>query len=337
MPTQLMTGSVVRPAGLEDVEAVCDLCNACSMQLRGVCTHDATEERVDWQLPGFDLETDSRVVISKTGDLIGYASVWDVDEPHVRVGTFFRTHPTRADRAIEEMLFEWVTRRAQQAVPRAPAGARVVLSTSAYGEDQRRTAFLRERGFELVRHFVRLRTSMDERPAAPSLPGGVRIRGFNRDRDLEAAVIAVREMFRDHWGHVEGDPQEELAQWRHWVYEDPDFDPTVWHLAVEGDEIVGVSFGTTKRPESAELAYIYVLGVRKAWRGRGIARALLRHSFREYYERGRPLVDLDADAANLTGAMRLYEGVGMREVWRNDAYEKELRPGRDLSRRTLDA
>jgi ribosomal protein S18 acetylase RimI-like enzyme len=45
------------------------------------------------------------------------------------------------------------------------------------------------------------------------------------------------------------------------------------------------------------------------------------------------MIDLDADTANLTGAMRLYEGVGMRQVWRNESYEKELRPGIDLRNR----
>ena len=85
--------------------------------------------------------------------------------------------------------------------------------------------------------------------------------------------------------------------------------------------------------EAENLAYIFVLAVRKAWRGRGIARALLQRAFATYYEREKTVVDLDADAANLTGAMRLYESVGMRQVWRNDAYEKELRPGVDLQNR----
>jgi ribosomal protein S18 acetylase RimI-like enzyme len=336
MSDHWMTRYTVRPATLDDAEDVCRMCNAWSMAMRGIATHDPVEERLDWASPGYELETDSRVAFDHKGALVGYASVWDAEEAHVRVGSFLRIHPDHEDASLRTGLADWIEERAREAIERAPADARVIVAMSAFSEDARGAEFLRHRGFSVVRHFVRLRITMDEPPPPPQLPEGIRFRSFDRDRDLVGAAMAMREAFRDHWGHIEGDPEEDLAQWRHWVYEDPDFDPAVWHLAVDGDEIVGGSFGTTERPEAEDLAYIYVLGVRKAWRGRGIARALLRHSFRTFYERGRPVVDLDADAASLTGAMRLYGGVGMRTIWRNDAYEKELRPGRDLSRRTLD-
>ncbi|MFC2100169.1 hypothetical protein ACFLSF_05000, partial [Candidatus Bipolaricaulota bacterium] len=52
--------------------------------------------RVDWQTPGFDLETDARVVSTAAGEIIAYASAWDTSEPHVRVGSFCRIHPDHA-------------------------------------------------------------------------------------------------------------------------------------------------------------------------------------------------------------------------------------------------
>jgi len=332
----LKTDHEVRPARLDDAEAVCALCNAWSMSVRGVSTHDAVEQRVDWQSPGFDIEGDTRLAHNADGTLVGYASVWDTEAPHVRVGSFLRVHPKHGSAELEETLLDWLESRARRAIDRAPTGARVVLSAGSFSEDEGRADLLKRRGFVLVRHFVRLRKEMEALPEQPQPPSGISIRTFDRALDLRPAVLAVREAFRDHWGHVEGDLEEEIEQWRHWTHEDPDFDPSVWHLACDGDEIVGASFGTTKRPEADNLAYIYVLGVRGGWRGRGVARALLQHSFRTFFERGRPVVDLDADAANLTGAMRLYEGVGMRQIWRDDAYEKELRPGKDLSRKTLD-
>jgi len=335
MLSQLSRRYAVRPARLDDVEAVCALCNTWSMKMRGICTHDAAEQQLDWQAPGFALETDTRLVHDVDGALIAYASVWDAEEPHVRVGGILRVHPDHEDRWLEEALLAWLEERARRAIDRAPAGARVILATAAFSEDKDRKELLVRRGFRLVRHFVRLRIEMSAPPVAPEIPGGIVIRPFDPEADLRPMAIAVREAFRDHWGHVEGDLDEELAQWAHWVREDPDFDPSVWHLACDGDEVVGASLGTTRRPEAENLAYIFVLGVRKAWRGRGIARALLLHSFATFYEHGRPVVDLDADAANLTGAIRLYQGVGMRVVWQNDAYEKELCPGIDLARQTL--
>jgi hypothetical protein len=56
------------------------------------------------------------------------------------------------------------------------------------------------------------------------------------------------------------------------------------------------------------------LGVLKPWRGRGIASALLRRAFATFAARELPRVMLNVDAANPTGAVRLYERLGMRTV-----------------------
>ena len=70
--------------------------------------------------------------------------------------------------------------------------------------------------------------------------------------------------------------------------------------------------------------WIGVLGVRPRWRRRGLATALLHQSFRDFRRRGATRVGLGVDAENMTGAVRLYERVGMHVVRRNDTYEKRL-------------
>ena len=54
------------------------------------------------------------------------------------------------------------------------------------------------------------------------------------------------------------------------------------------------------------------------------ARALLLHSFREFRRRGQPQVTLGVDAANPTGATRLYESVGMHVLREDIVWEKVL-------------
>jgi ribosomal protein S18 acetylase RimI-like enzyme len=326
----------MRPARLDDVEAVCALCNEWALRMRGFKTHDPNEELLEWQVPGFDLETDSRLAFAEDGTLVAYASAWDTDEPHVRVGGFLRIHPDVQNEELESSLFDWLETSARRAVEKAPAEARVVLSIGSFSEDAHRKGLLERRGYSMTRHFVRLRIEMAERPEAPSWPEGIEIRPFDREKHLERLAAAMREAFRDHWGHVEGSPEEDLAQWRHWAYEDPDYDAETWHVVWDGDEIVGASIGSAQRPEADDLAYIYVIAIRRAWRGRGIAKSLLRHAFGYYFGRDKTMVDLHADADNLTGAIRMYETVGMRQIWRNDVYEKELRPGKDLALRELD-
>ena len=77
------------------------------------------------------------------------------------------------------------------------------------------------------------------------------------------------------------------------------------------------------------------LSVRRPWRRKGLGMALLYHSFGEFYRRGTRKVGLDVDSQNLTGATRLYERVGMRVNRQYDSYEKELRPGIELSTQSL--
>ena len=64
--------------------------------------------------------------------------------------------------------------------------------------------------------------------------------------------------------------------------------------------------------------------MRRAWRRRGLAVALLHASFGEFWRRGERRVQLGVDAESETGAIGLYEGVGMRVEWQADIYEKEL-------------
>ena len=70
--------------------------------------------------------------------------------------------------------------------------------------------------------------------------------------------------------------------------------------------------------------WVGVLGVRKAWRKRGLGRALLLHSFGDFRDRGAARVGLGVDAENTTGAVRLYESAGMHVVRRMDTYERPL-------------
>ena len=80
-----------------------------------------------------------------------------------------------------------------------------------------------------------------------------------------------------------------------------------------------------------EAGWVSSLGVLRSYRHRGIARALLLTSFRDYAERGKRAVDLSVDGSSLTGAVGLYESAGMYVHRRDEVFELELRPGREIS------
>ena len=83
-------------------------------------------------------------------------------------------------------------------------------------------------------------------------------------------------------------------------------------------------FAICRNEARESCGYVGALGVRRAWRGRGYGRALLLHSFREFRRRGQPRVTLGVDAANPTGATRLYESVGMHVLREDVVWEKIL-------------
>jgi mycothiol synthase len=185
-----------------------------------------------------------------------------------------------------------------------------------------------------VRYDYRMRIDLDQAPPAPVWPEGITVRSFVPGQD-EAAVIEVQQAtFRDHWGYVAPSVEEDLKMLRHWMT-DPDFDPALWLLAMAGERLVGISLNATYLDEDPDMGWITTLGVLREYRKRGVARALLLHAFGQFQQRGRKRVGLGVDTQNLTGALRLYESVGMRAYRTTHVLEKELRPGVELSTRTL--
>jgi ribosomal protein S18 acetylase RimI-like enzyme len=160
------------------------------------------------------------------------------------------------------------------------------------------------------------------------------VRPFTADQ-AEVALKTTSEAFRDHYGYVERPLEQRLTQLRHAMAR-PDFDATLWWHAFDGDEMVANCWCSGNHEGDTSVGYVQSLGVRKPWRGRGIARNLLLHAFGEFHRRGKTGAALDADAHSLTGATRLYESVGMTEIHRNAVFVKELRSGEDLATRSLD-
>jgi mycothiol synthase len=318
----------LRAAEPDDLETALALFNACSIAWIGRPQMDADALRTEWRSPTLDLAADTQAVFD--GDqMIGYIEVWD-SAPHVKLYFWGRVHPEHWGEGIGTHLVQWAETRAQKSVPQAPEGSRVVLSQDMPGEAKRGHALLASHDYQLVRHWFRMVIEMEKSPPAPKVPEGLHFRTFVR-AELPAVLRAETDAFQDHWGFVERPFDEELANWAQWIDEDPDFDPSLWFLAMDGDEIAGVCLCHRKVVEDPEMGWINSLGVRRPWRRRGLALALLHHAFGVFYRRGKHRVGLGVDASSLTGATRLYEKAGMHVQRRSVSYEKVLREGRDLS------
>jgi mycothiol synthase len=325
----------MRPAKMDDVEAVTALLNACTIEQIGQAQVEAHGIRTRWQSPDFDLETDTRVVIAPNGKLVGHGWVWDV-QPRVRIYGRGHVHPEYKGRGIGTHLCQWVEDRTRQAIPKAPEGARVVLLQGTLSTDTPAQELLRKQGYQLVRHAFRMVIEMDAPPPEPVVPEALTIRCFVRGQEERAVVQAVDEAFKDQWGYVERPFEEKYKEWMHRIDNDPDYDPSLWFVAIDDEKIAGMSLCHPKVIEDPEMGWVDVLGVRRPWRRRGLALALLHHSFGQFYRRGKRKVGLDVDAQSLTGATDLYKKAGMHVQRQYANYEKELRPGEDLSTQSVE-
>ena len=103
--------------------------------------------------------------------------------------------------------------------------------------------------------------------------------------------------------------------------------PELWWLAWQGPRLAGALVGYRRPTRTRPSATSGCWGCGAAFRGRGIAEALLRTSFVQFHGLGRRGVCLHVDTESITGATRLYERVGMAIHPRFATWEKELRSG----------
>lgn len=333
--TQFQTWSL-RPAQVDDLDGVCDVINAYAHDLLGVGADNRKYVVLTWEQPGFQLDHDTRVAVAPDGRIIAYGEVEDTEAPHVRVSSWVRVHPDFKEQGIESALLAWIEVRAVEAIDKAPLHARVILSQGVSDKDEELQQLLQQHDFEIVRHFWRMVIELDSAVPAPKWPDGITVRTLVLAEDLAAMVWAYRDSFCDHWGHIEVPFEEDLKQWNHWICNDPEFDETLTFLVMAGEEIVGLCSCDPRDTEDAMMGHIGVLGVTRAWRRRGIALSLLRHTFREFKERGQRGVSLGVDATSLTGANQLYKEAGMKQIRQVNAFEKELRAGEELSLQSLE-
>ncbi len=328
----LPQGYSMLPITLGDVPRLARLANAYACRFTG---RDAmSEKRMELMLsvPGMELTESARLVLDRVGSVAGAGFVFHRD-PHVTIHAWGLVDESHLGVGIGRCLHGWILERARTAVEMAPDDARVVVLQNTFDSDAAANAFLEAAGYTQTRHYWRMSIELRKPPAPPGWPDGLALAALDPERDLEAIVHASREAFQDHYGTVDGSFEAEVERTRHWIKRDPTFDPSLQFIActVKDGEIAGFCFCAPHDAGDATTAYVQALGVRPAWRRRGLGRALLLHAFGEFHRRGVDMVALHVDSQSLTGATRLYESVGMRVDELSHAYELELRPGVDLA------
>jgi mycothiol synthase len=260
------------------------------------------EELRSW----FGLPSSEFRVAERDGELVGYLDV--VLEESGRFPADVRT----LDASAAALLLDEAEQIGRE------RGASVVRSF-VQGDDPVLRPVLEDTGWKPIRYSFQMQIDLGGEPPEPEWPEALAPRNL-RPGEEERVYEAHQDAFADHWEHH----RYSYEDWRAFNMDRHGFDPSLWWLVDDDDELAAISLNAWHLSGDPEYGWIHVLGVRPPWRKRGLATALLRHSFRDFRARGATRVGLGVDGENTTGAVRLYEQVGMRPVRRNDTYEKVL-------------
>jgi mycothiol synthase len=261
--------------------------------------------------PRFNLERNAWIAIEPGDSLAGYAEIWE-REPGRLIEALGVVHPRSIGRGLgREFLALMEGRAAERASGRATTLRNVVPARDATAASLLTTA-----GYERVRRFQHMAIELGEVTTSLPAPEGVAVRAFDPGRDAAEVHTILQDAFGGTW---EFKPTS-FDRWReNWV-EAPSFDASLWFVAEAGVEPIGAVLALM-RPAGG---WIIDIGVAPSWRGRGVGAALMGRVFHAFRERGVAVVELNVDAENPTGAVRLYERIGMTVTRAWDLYDKSV-------------
>jgi mycothiol synthase len=219
-------------------------------------------------------------------------------------------------------LLHWAEARSRQAAAESTALEPHAITRWVSETQTGAIALLKAEGYQQVRYgFMMVRSLADPIPDAP-MPEGLEVRPVV-EADHRRIWEADAEAFRDHWDAGERTEEDFVA-----LFSIPGIDTSMWRVAWDGDEVAGSVMNFVFAEEIEKLgirrAWLEHISVRRPWRRRGLAAALIADSLRELRDRGLEEAALGVDAENLSGALRVYESLGFRRYRMGIAYRKPL-------------
>jgi GNAT superfamily N-acetyltransferase len=267
------------------------------------------------------------ILAEVAGEIAGYARGWwwaEPDGPYLYAIVGFLM-PAWRRRGIGRVLLRWTEDRLREKAaghpPDRPKQFHVFADEGAMGL----AALLATEGYRPVRYsFEMARPTLDDIPNFP-LPAGLEIRPALPEH-YRAIWEANDEAFRDHWGYTPATEEE----YQEWLSDPTTFQPQRWQIAwdVATNEVAGQVKAFIHQAENEKYnrrrGYTEGISVRRPYRRRGLARALIARSLSDQRAQGLTESALSVDGESLTGATRVYEDCGFRVVKRIAIYRKAL-------------
>lgn len=232
-------------------------------------------------------------------------------------------HPAWRRRGLGQCLLETAEARARQIVGGLQEAWPRYFHVFARSDNKEFCELLYDCGLEPARYFHAMIADLSlEIPPAPAADG-LPVRTY-RPEDSGPVMQALNDAFRDHWGAHD----VTLQQWEFDYLGVPHFRPDLWFLALDSDDIAGVCLGyldpTAPARTGRKEGVVAEVGVRKPWRRRGLASALVTHTMTALKAAGAEFAVLGVDAENPHRAGSIYERLGFKIFRQNTVYRKLL-------------
>jgi len=277
-------------------------------------------------LPHSDAASDV-VIATVDDDIVGYGRVTSerlraLDRAYVHQVMCFIDPPWRR-RGIGRAMQLTLEARARVLAEGERDGAPIRLRVEAQDAALGTTAMVTALGYQPVRFWYTMRRpTLDDQTDRP-LPPGLEIREV-RPEHLRAIWDAEVEAVEDHWGNSDVSDEDYQAFLRH---ADP-LATSLWRIAWDGDQVAGQVRSyiddEVNRRDGTTRGWVEYITVRRPWRRRGLASALIAASFPRLRARGMTEAVLGVDTENASGALGLYESMGFQPIARETTWEKPL-------------
>ncbi|MEO8425215.1 MAG: GNAT family N-acetyltransferase [Actinomycetota bacterium] len=311
----LPAGFTSRPTTIQDLGDVAALLDAYDIAYYGEAEANRSMLQFEWGAAWFDVERDSRIVHAADGTLVAYATHATPD-PSARYEAWGAVDPRSDGKGIGSAIIEWAEVRTRSLLG---PGSSTPLWNAAPATNAAAFRLFEACGYVPIRTFWEMAMELDPSFEAGPVPPGVTIRPLMVDVDLPAAFAVLNTAFETHFGYFE----ETFEVWLAQQQADETWDPSLGFVAERDGRIVGASNNGVIDGKG----YVFELGVLPDHQGRGIGKALLRHSFAMLAAMGLTAGRLGVDSENVTGAVELYRSVGMEPSREHRVVEKVIQSG----------
>ena len=298
---------VTRPASEADVEIVKEIAN---LNLKSFNPEEKTIGEIEarYFITGFVDPAITRLVKSKDSDVWQGFITLNPDKSRSRFYLDIYTLPGAQTLQLSLDLALSLAREHDKSYQ---------LWVGKHSKDETYKSILLGKGFDLLRRYWTMEMELPSKQEYSSkLSPSIREIDLGVEDDLKAFHSVNQDSFSNHFGFM----PRVFPEWSELVLRDRDeVNLKVWLLTIDGEDVGFLDCNDELIHEDA--GFVAGLGVRKAFHGRGYGEALLRHAVSHYSKLGRKKLCLSVDAGNESGALRLYEKVGMKPISEWHQYE----------------